>query len=225
MARAGNVAVYLEVGPRRTFASAVEWPGWCRSGRGEDQALEALAEYVERYRSAVGPAARRPALPRGDLSFSVVERLDGDATTDFGSPGGIPSCDHEPLEGAELRRQLRLLGECWDTFDRLAGAAEGRTLATGPRGGGRDLARIRAHAVEADSAYLARLGGRFRPEGKSGREDVAGLRAAFEAAVGARARGEVPDRGPRGGLRWPARYAVRRAAWHALDHAWEIEDR
>jgi len=24
---------------------------------------------------------------------------------------------------------------------------------------------------------------------------------------------------------WPARYYVRRAAWHVLDHAWEIEDR
>jgi hypothetical protein len=30
---------------------------------------------------------------------------------------------------------------------------------------------------------------------------------------------QVPDKG------WPARYAVRRAAWHELDHAWEIEDR
>jgi hypothetical protein len=25
--------------------------------------------------------------------------------------------------------------------------------------------------------------------------------------------------------RWPPRYVVRRAAWHVLDHAWEIEDR
>jgi hypothetical protein len=32
-------------------------------------------------------------------------------------------------------------------------------------------------------------------------------------------------RGPRGGVRWPPRYYVRRAAWHVLDHAWEIEDR
>jgi len=24
---------------------------------------------------------------------------------------------------------------------------------------------------------------------------------------------------------WPARYAVRRLAWHVMDHAWEIEDR
>lgn len=25
--------------------------------------------------------------------------------------------------------------------------------------------------------------------------------------------------------RWPVRYYVRRAAWHVLDHAWEIEDK
>lgn len=23
---------------------------------------------------------------------------------------------------------------------------------------------------------------------------------------------------------WPVRYAVRRMAWHILDHAWEMED-
>ena len=25
--------------------------------------------------------------------------------------------------------------------------------------------------------------------------------------------------------RWTTRYAARRIAWHALDHAWEMEDR
>jgi hypothetical protein len=33
------------------------------------------------------------------------------------------------------------------------------------------------------------------------------------------------DGSPLGGRRWPIRYAARRIAWHALDHAWEIEDR
>ena len=30
---------------------------------------------------------------------------------------------------------------------------------------------------------------------------------------------------PLAGRKWPPRYAVRRIAWHALDHAWEMEDR
>lgn len=47
---------------------------------------------------------------------------------------------------------------------------------------------------------------------------------AFDAAAAA-AKGATLATGPRGGTRWPARYAIRRSAWHALDHAWEIEDR
>jgi len=35
----------------------------------------------------------------------------------------------------------------------------------------------------------------------------------------ARAGEPVKDKG------WLPRYAARRIAWHALDHAWEIEDR
>ena len=30
---------------------------------------------------------------------------------------------------------------------------------------------------------------------------------------------------PKGDGKWPIPYAVRRTAWHALDHAWEMEDR
>ena len=50
-------------------------------------------------------------------------------------------------------------------------------------------------------------------------------REAILKAVAASAHGEVPERGPRGGVRWTARYFVRRDAWHVLDHTWEIEDR
>ena len=41
----------------------------------------------------------------------------------------------------------------------------------------------------------------------------------------ARARGEEPDEPNKVRSRWGPRYFVRRSAWHALDHAWEIEDR
>ena len=33
--------VYLEIGSRRTFAAALDWPGWCRMGRDEAAALQA----------------------------------------------------------------------------------------------------------------------------------------------------------------------------------------
>lgn len=42
---------------------------------------------------------------------------------------------------------------------------------------------------------------------------------------GGRDRGETPRQRPRGGAVWLPRTFVRRVAWHALDHTWEIEDR
>ncbi len=41
--------VYLEIGKKRTIAGAIEWPGWCRVGRDEDTALQALFDYGPRY--------------------------------------------------------------------------------------------------------------------------------------------------------------------------------
>jgi hypothetical protein len=32
-------------------------------------------------------------------------------------------------------------------------------------------------------------------------------------------------RNPDPNTKWPVAYVIRRTAWHALDHAWEIEDR
>ncbi len=46
------------------------------------------------------------------------------------------------------------------------------------------------------------------------------MRRAMLDAIG------VPSDGsPIAGRKWPPRYAARRIAWHALDHAWEVEDR
>ena len=56
-------------------------------------------------------------------------------------------------------------------------------------------------------------------------------RRALLNVLGAASTGEpLKERGPEAplkapGKRWPPRYAARRIAWHALDHAWEIEDR
>ncbi len=72
--------VIFEIGRKRVFASAVDWPGWCRSGRGEEQALEALAAYLPRY----APVARRCGLelpPAAAGAFAIVERLPGSGVT------------------------------------------------------------------------------------------------------------------------------------------------
>jgi hypothetical protein len=223
--RPESVAIYLEVGAKRTFASAIDWPGWSRGARGEQEAIAALASYGDRYKSVVRSAAPKFAAPKDTLEFKIVKRLKGNAGTEFGVPSlGLPS-DGEPIAAAELDRLARILEACWLAFDRAAQSAKGLELRKGPRGGGRDLDRMTAHVVEADQAYMAQLGAR-PPKAAAGRPiKSSDLHDAMLAAFRARAQGlAVAD--PRDTKKpWTPRYFARRVGWHVLDHAWEIEDR
>jgi hypothetical protein len=219
---ARQIDVYLEVGTKRVFAGAVEWPGWCRSGKGEDAALEALVAYGRRYSTALGRTKHGFAPPSDVSDLKVVERLKGDATTEFGVPGRGPAADDRPASPKETARLISLLESSWAAFDRAAEAARGKALTKGPRGGGRDLDAIVRHVLEADGAYFRSLGGRA-PQDAS--DEMAAIREAILDLIRSRARGEPAPRTPRSGKLWSPRYGVRRSAWHALDHAWEIEDR
>ena len=119
-----------------------------------------------------------------------------------------------------MKRLQALLRASWRALDAAAEAAAGRELRKGPRGGGRAGAQIVEHVRQAELSYLGRLGGTV-----SAGAEPAEVRAATLAAVALSAQGALPAFGPRGGQRWTARRFVRRAAWHILDHAWEIEDR
>jgi hypothetical protein len=156
----------------------------------------------------------------------VVERLTGTTTTNFGAPDLALSRDTEPIDPTELERWQVVLQACWQTFDTAVRAATGQALSKGPRGGGRDLTKIIEHVQNVDASYLTSLGGKLKPgdEDEPG-QALAPIRQAILTTLVAAARGEVPARGPRGGVRWTPRYFVRRLAWHELDHAWEIEDR
>jgi hypothetical protein len=218
--------VYLEVGTKRVFAGAVEWLGWCRTAKTEDAALQALVEYTARYASALGSASRGLPRPKSLSDLQVVQRLKGDATTDFGAPSQPPKADGRPLDAAELKRQIKLWRACQAAFDAAAAAAKGKTLAKGPRGGGRELDAIVAHVFDADGSYLRLIGGKFTlPKGQSEAKAMPDQREAIVEALTASARGEPPAFPRRVDRYWSARYFVRRSAWHALDHAWEIEDR
>ena len=77
-----------------------------------------------------------------------------------------------------------------------------------------------AHVIEADHAYAREIGIRVM-------EPTFGDRAAVEAertAVLELLR-QPSDGDPLADRKWTLRYAARRIAWHALDHAWEMEDR
>jgi hypothetical protein len=221
--KAPQLRVYLERGAKRTFAGAIDWPGWCRSGKTEDDALEALLAYAARY-AKVAKAAKVPFTASADDKVAIVEELKGGGGTDFGVPGEAPSQDGDPLDDQELRRQRALLEASWKAFDAAARSAKGRTLKTGPRGGGRTVAKMTGHVLEAEVAYLALLGSRFDSKAAKA-EEMASVRQTSTAALKARAKG-TPIANPRNTKRsWSPRYFIRRSAWHALDHAWEIEDR
>ena len=206
--------VYLEVGKRRVFASAADWPGWTRSGKDEKSALEALAAAAPRYAQAA--KAARIAFAAGS-TFEVVERLPGDATTEFGAPGAIAKAESRRLTKKEAGRLSALVAASWTVLDRVVEKAPA-SLRKGPRGGGRDLDAIVEHVLGAETAYARKLGLRLQQPAAGDAVAVREHRNALVAGLRAGTKG-VTERG------WPARYAARRMAWHVLDHAWEIEDR
>lgn len=214
------IEVIVETGAKRTFASARDWPGWARGAKSEADALAALVAYAPRYARLAKTFAFTP--PTDISSLRVVERLRGDASTDYGTPGQKPKADGAPVDDRELARLIAWLEAGWAAFDAGVRAAKGKTLRAGPRGGGRTLAKVVAHVREAEHAYLGALGVKVSD---AARDDDRALRTAIRDGLRASAHGEIPAKGPRGGIRWKPRYFVRRDMWHLLDHLWEIEDR
>ncbi len=190
--------VALETGRRWTFATALDWPGWSRRGRGDEAAVEALLGYAERYRAVAG-AGFDPG------PVQLVGRAEAGSVVDFGAPGPPRDWDAAPA-GPEL---IELVRSCWDYFDRVA-AASPAELRKGPRGGGRDRDAMADHVREAERSYASKAGVRVPPRTPWPDQRDMIVEALRAAAPGAR---------------WPVRYSIRRVAWHVLDHAWEMEDR
>jgi hypothetical protein len=205
--------VYLEVGRKRVFACALDWPGWSRSGTTEEDAIETLGRYAARYRPVAAEAGLQwPAEVADD--FRVTERLPGTMTTDFGAPGEIPAADTEPLSAAARERLAALVGAAWTVFDATVDKTPAE-LRKGPRGGGRDRDKIVDHLLAAETSYARKIGVRHKVPQRDDREAIAALRTDILAAL--------VD--PPAGTAWPVRYTARRMAWHVLDHAWEMEDK
>jgi hypothetical protein len=197
------VRVSLELGQKWVFASALDWPGWCRRGRGEQAALDTLLDYATRYATVAGPGF-------GPGELRVVGQVPGNRTTDFGAPDAQGPWDAEPLPPDEADRLTGLLEACWGYLDPVVAAAPEK-LRKGPRGGGRDRDAIADHVRGAERTLSCpKAGIRVLPRTPWDQQ-----RAALAATLRAGAPGGT----------WPARYVIRRSAWHVLDHAWEIEDR
>jgi hypothetical protein len=214
--------VYLELGTTRVFACSLDWPGWCRRAKTEEEALDVLAEYAPRYGVVAKRAGLRFAAKAPTFEFEVVERIawhggKGFSYVDFGALGTAAARDSEPLTAAQAKRLAAIVEAAWAYLDDVvAGAPEG--LRKGPRGGGRDRDAVFDHVIGAETAYARKLGVRHKEP--HDREGIVAVRAGIiEAISGARAGEPAVDKG------WLPRFAARRIAWHVLDHAWEIEDR
>jgi hypothetical protein len=195
------LGVYLEVGAKRVFASAADWPGWCRSGKDEEAALANLAAYTPRYARVTKLAHLE--IPK-DPRFDVIERVKGNATTDFGAPGVPTKHEAKPIATKERERLAAVTEACWKYLDQVVAKAP-QELRKGPRGGGRDRDKMYAHVLDAEVGYASAIGLRLKAPDREALSEV--------------------FRNPIKDTKWPVTYAMRRIAWHTLDHAWEIEDR
>ena len=213
-----RVDIGVEVGPKKTFVWAIDWPGWCRAGKDRDLAIDALIAARGRY----AKVARRAGLelPTVDAAHvRVVETVEGNGGTDFGVPSVIIESDRRRGTKAEAERLASLVEAAWVIFDRIAERSP-EELRKGPRGGGRDRDKMIGHVIEADHAYAREIGVRLPEPSFGNRPAVDAERAAVLEVLR-----QPSDGSPIADRKWRPRYAARRIAWHALDHAWEMEDR
>jgi len=208
--------VCIEVAPKKAFASALDWPGWCRAGRDADSALAALADYADRYAEVAKTAG--VAFPN-QFSFEVVEQVPGGATTAFGAPEITAAAERLPVTAAAATRIASLATAAWTVFDGVV-AESPAELRKGPRGGGRDRDKMVDHVLGAEASYARMIGLKLRQPEIGDIEAIEAQRLAIAAVLGAPSDGS-PVR-PNG---WTTRYAARRIVWHVLDHAWEMQDR
>jgi hypothetical protein len=208
----------MQIGKRWVFACALDWPGWCRRAKSEDLALRELAAYAPRY----AVVARRAAVVfPGDAleGFAVTERLPSTSWADYGAPYQDPQCDHAPLDALAASRMGALVRASWEVFNAVASEAPAG-LRKSPRGVGRDRDEIIVHVLATDARVGRKLGIRVPAAGTT---DLAAWEAMHIGIVDLLSRpSDGACLGPKG---LTARCAARRIAWHALDHAWEIEDR
>ncbi len=227
---ATTIPIYLELGKTKVFASAIEWPGWCRWAKTPEQAIDKLAEYAARYRPVTELAGVKFPVRLGE--FVVIERVVGSATTEFGAPDRPTTSDADPVTSAVGTKQAALVEASWRLLDQVVSSAPAE-LRKGPRGGGRDRDAIYQHVVAAEAAYARKLGLPHKTPKPGEVDAVDGMRAdllrALAAASGSGVSGSAAaSSGASGtptGAGWSTAYAARRIGWHVLDHAWEIEDK
>jgi hypothetical protein len=207
--------IYLELSGKKAIAWSLEWPGWCRIRTSEAAAVQALIETEARYLLI----AQRAGLTFAPGDLVVVERLAGDANTAWGVPSVLAPTETKPINAATAQCRVALLSASWDLLEEAV-ATSPQELRKGPRGGGRDRDEIWHHVIEAERAYARKIGVRHPPFEANDKSALKAMREEIAAVLSQPSNGEPLVAGG-----WNASYAVRRIAWHVVDHLWEIEDR
>jgi hypothetical protein len=212
--------VTVEIGPKGRHVAVVapDWPGLERGAKTEAAALQRLLAYVPRY-AAVARLADMQAEFAAMTAIEVVERYPGTGSTDFwGISFAFSSLDQQPMSRRELDRELRLLRACWAFFDEVRSRVSS-DLQRGIRGGGRDRDTIVRHVVGNEQHWAKKVGvalphdpGLSEEELQLRRDSYCGAIQSFHAEA-------------KMARTWPLTYLVRHTAYHALDHAWEMEDK
>jgi hypothetical protein len=215
VSRSATIAVSVEATPKKAFATAVDWPGWSRSGKTEELALAALQDYAPRY----AVVAAQAGVPFEPGEYEIVERTGGAGGTDFGVPSSITDLDRRPVDAGEAKRVANLVEAAWAVFARVSAGAPAE-LRKGPRGGGRDRDKMVAHVIEAEWAYAREMGIKVKQPDPMDPAAIDLLRNAMLDVLR-----NPSDGSALAGRRWTARYAASRISWHVLDHTWELEDR
>jgi hypothetical protein len=215
-----TLRVILEIGKkRRVVAGAMDWPGLDRWGTSEDDALEKLTSYLPRYAAVAKQAGMADAFARA-RDIEVVERLPGSSSTDFWGIAHVPSeIEREVLAPGDLERRLELLRACWACFDDIA-ARVSEELRPGSRSAGRSRDQIIRHVLISEPEQMSRkVEVRTDPGIVLTPDGLARHRQAYLEAIRAYNAEGRPARS------WPIAFLVRRTAYHAMDHGWEMEDR
>ena len=216
-----QLRVFLEIGPKgkRVVASAMDWPGLERWGKTEDEAVARLLAYAPRYAPVAERVGLLNELERGGTPH-VIERTPGNTSTDWWGIAHVPSViEADPLTDDELERRIAIMRATW-TFLEEASEAGDAPLTRGPRGGGRERDQIVRHVYASERHnFWRKVGIREPDEVRLTPEELADLRERFIAAIREYHAEDRPAR------TWPLRFLIRRTAQHAMDHAWEIEDR
>jgi hypothetical protein len=205
---------------KKWVAVAVDWPGLERGATSEEKALDRLEAYVPRYLPVAKRARLGTELAGQDGGLQIVERYRGVGSTDFWGISFAPSSlDRLPMDAKVFDRSVRLLRAAWAEFDDTATRVTA-DLRPGPRGGGRSRDRIVEHVLNVEGQDFAKrvqvpteLDELLTPKGRSDHRDR------FVAAM----RDWYAEGRPLGN--WTIPYLLRHTAYHALDHAWEMQDR